>query len=136
MIITQLSIKVVDEPGQLGRVSDLLGDEGINIRALTAAVHGDDSRFHIVVDDPTKARGVLEDRGFEVAEHPVVAVEAPDHPGGLNAILRPLKREGVNITFLYPVIGRFEGNAILIVGADRIDDAVAALQKNYIRILE
>ena len=56
MIITQLSIKVVDEPGQLGRVSDLLGDEGINIRALTAAVHGDDSRFHIVVDDPAKAR--------------------------------------------------------------------------------
>lgn len=136
MILTQLSVKLVDQPGELSHVSDVLGDEGVNIRALSAAVHGDDSQFHMVVDDPAKGRAVLEAKGFAVAEHRVVAVETPDHPGGLNALLRPLKLAGVNVTFLYPAIGRHGMNAILILGADRIEEAVAALQKAYIRILD
>lgn len=135
MIITQLSIKIKNQPGELSRVSDILGDEGVNVRALTAAVAHDDAYIHMVADDPAKAEAVLKAKGFTPTRQDVIAVETPDHPGGLNAILRPLKAEGVNVVYLYPVIGKIRGNAVLIIGADPIAKAVSALEKHYITIL-
>jgi len=137
MIIKQLSVKLKNEPGELSAISDVLGDAGINIRALNAAVHGKDAQVHMVVDEHEKARDTLSSRGYELSEYEVLAVETPDHPGGLNAVLRPLKEEGINIEFLYPLIGRMvSGNAVLIIGPDRVDDAVRTLQGHYINILE
>ena len=135
MIITQLSIRMKNQPGELSRLSDILGDEGINIRAINAAVNRDDAFIHLVADDPGKAETVLKGKGYEPTRHEVIAVETPDHPGGLNAILRPLKQEGINVVFLYPVIGKIRGNAVLIIGADPISKAVTALEKHYITIL-
>ena len=136
MIITQLSVKMVNQPGELSKLSDLLGDEGINLRALTASVHGEDAQIHLIPDDPEKALEVLRSKEYEVAERKVLAVETPDHPGGLNAILRPLKEADINVEFLYPVIGRHHKNAVMIVGAEPVDQAIQALHKYYIKILD
>ena len=136
MIITQLSVKLLNRPGELSKLSDILGDEGINIKALTAAVHGADAHIHMVPDDSAKALEVLKGRGYEVAESRVLAVEAPDHPGGLNAILRPLKDAKINVEFLYPVIGKYKKNAVLIVGGEPIEEAIKVLQKHYIKIMD
>jgi hypothetical protein len=136
MSVTQISVKLQNRPGELSRISDILGDEGINIKALTASVHGDNAQIHMVPDDPQKAEEVLKSRGFDVHTHQVIAVETPDHPGGLNAVLRPLKDAGINIEFLYPVIGKSHKNAVLIVGGEPIEEAVKALSRHYIKILD
>lgn len=136
MIITQLSIKLINESGEMSKVSDILGDEGINIRAITASVHGRDAQVHLILDDYDKALEVLRGREYELIENKVIAVETPDHPGGLNAILRPLRDAGVNVEFLYPLIGKLRGNAVMIVGGDPIEGAIKALKKNYITILD
>jgi hypothetical protein len=137
MKMTQISVKMPDRPGELSRISDILGNEGVNIRALAASVHGDDSRIHMLVDDSAKARDALSARGFEVEEHTVLAVETPDHPGGLSAILRPLRQASINVTHLYPLIGGMvDNNAVLILGVDRTDEAIEVLRRDYIRILE
>jgi hypothetical protein len=36
-----------------------------------------------VVDDPVKAVNILKANGFSTKETDVLAVETPDHPGGL-----------------------------------------------------
>lgn len=136
MIITQLSIKLINESGEMSKVSDILGEEGINIRAITASVHGRDAQVHLILDDSDKALEVLRGREYELIENKVIAVETPDHPGGLNAILRPLRDAGVNVEFLYPLIGKLRGNAVMIVGGDPIEGAIKALKKNYITILD
>jgi hypothetical protein len=136
MSLTQLSVQLSDQPGELNKIGDLLGEEGINIRAFSASVHGDDSQFHMVVDATDKAFSVLSAKGFKVTERPVIAVETPDHPGGLKAVLNPLAQSGINVEFLYSVIGRFQQNAVLIIGVKETEKAVAALQKSYIRILD
>lgn len=135
MTITQLSIKMINRPGELSKVSDIMGDQGINIRAITASVHGEDAQIHLVPDDADKSLEVLKSRGYEVVVRQVLAVETPDHPGGLNAILRPLKEAGINVEFLYPFIGKHEQSAIMIVGGEPISEAVQALEKYYITIL-
>jgi len=136
MILEQLTVALSNEPGELSKISDILGDEGINVKAITAAVQGGSACIHMVADDPEKACEILVHRGYEVEKRQVVAVETPDHPGGLNAVLRPLKSDNINVEFLYPAIGKLRKDAVLVVGAYPMEEAIKALRRHYITILE
>ena len=59
MLITQLSISLENVPGALSHVSELLGREGVNIRAISVADTSDISTVRFVVDDPEKAKNIL-----------------------------------------------------------------------------
>ncbi|OPY71120.1 MAG: ACT domain protein [Syntrophorhabdaceae bacterium PtaU1.Bin034] len=135
MVITQISVILDNVPGALSNVSEILGREGVNIRAISVADTSDMSTVRFVVDDPVKALNILKGRGFRTKETDVLAVETPDHPGGMNAVLRPLKDAGINVHYLYPHLGRASGQAIVILGVDRTEDAQKVLQQNWVRTL-
>jgi hypothetical protein len=135
MVITQISVILDNVPGALSNVSEILGREGVNIRAISVADTSDLSTVRFVVDDPVKALNILKSRGFRTKETDVLAVETPDHPGGMNAVLRPLKEAGINVHYLYPHLGRASGQAIVILGVDRTEDAQEVLQRNWVRTL-
>ncbi len=136
MILKQISVELKNQPGEMSRVSDLLGEEGINIRAICAAPEGEKSILRFVVDNPDKMIDLLQGNGYKLMIEPVIAVETPDHAGGLNAVLKPLKEANINVSYLYPFIGRFHDNAVLILGVDKIEPAIEVLRKNYLTILE
>jgi len=135
MVITQISIILDNVPGALSNVSEILGREGVNIRAISVADTSDLSTVRFVVDDPVKALNILKGRGFRTKETDVLAVETPDHPGGMNAVLRPLREAGINVHYLYPHLGRAGGRAIVILGVDRTEDAERVLEQNWVRTL-
>ena len=91
MSIKQISVSLDNVPGALSNVSEILGDEGVNIRAISVADTADISTVRFVVDEPFKAVNILKTNGYAVKETDVLAVETPDHPGGLNAVLKPLR---------------------------------------------
>ena len=134
-MITQISIILDNVPGALSNVSEILGREGVNIRAISVADTSDLSTVRFVVDDPVKALNILKGRGFRTRETDVLAVETPDHPGGMNAVLRPLREAGINVHYLYPHLGRVSGQAIVILGVDRTEDAQKVLEQNWVRTL-
>jgi hypothetical protein len=136
MILEQISIELVNQPGEMSKVSDLLGEERINIRAMCVSPGNGQSIVRMVVDNSEKAGKVLTSRGYKIWTEKVIAVETPDHPGGLNSVLKPLKEAKINVAYLYPFIGRFHTNAVLILGVDKIEEAIQVLRKNYIKILE
>jgi hypothetical protein len=135
MLIKQISIVLDNTPGAMSHVSELLGREGVNIRAISVADTSDISTVRFVVDDPVKALNILQTNKFSTKETDVLAVETPDHPGGLNAVLKPLKEAGVNVHYLYPHLGRIGGQAIVILGTDKIEKAQKVLKQNWIRTL-
>ncbi len=135
MVITQISIILDNVPGALSNVSEILGREGVNIRAISVADTSDLSTVRFVADDPVKALNILKGRGFRTKETDVLAVETPDHPGGMNAVLRPLKEAGINVHYLYPHLGRVGGQAIVILGVDRTEDAQKVLLRNWVQTL-
>ena len=92
MSITQVSIAVDNAPGSLYRASSILEKEQINIKAIMAATGLSPVQVHMIVDDPDRAVKVLEMNGFTVSTKEVIAVAAPDHPGGLNAYCGPSSR--------------------------------------------
>ena len=135
MVIKQLSVSLDNVPGSLSTVSEILGREGVNIRAISVADTSDISTVRFVVDDPEKAKNILTGNGYNPKETGVLAVETPDHPGGMNAVLKPLKAAGINVHYLYPHLGRIDNNAIVILGVDRTEEAQKVLERNWVKTL-
>jgi hypothetical protein len=135
MFIKQISIVLDNVPGTMSHVSEILGREGVNIRAISVADTSDISTVRFVVDDPVKALNILKANGFSTKETDVLAVETPDHPGGLNAVLKPLKTANINVHYLYPHLGRVGGQAVVILGVDNLEEAQKVLQQNWVKTL-
>jgi len=135
MHISQITLWVDNKPGKLSDISELMGAELLNIRAIHVADHGEKCVVRFVVEDPEKAANALAGLDYRHQVDKVLAVEVPDHPGGLGAVLKPLKEEQVNVDYMYPAIGKHGGNAILIIGTEDIEKASKVLGANYIQLL-
>jgi len=133
MSVTQISISLENVPGKFLEVSEILRAEGINIRAISVADTADISTVRFVTDNMEKTASVLRSHGYALKETDVIAVEVPDHPGGLQAVLKPLKAANINVTYFYPYLGRGEsGQPIVILGADKIEEAIEVLRSNWV----
>jgi hypothetical protein len=135
MPVKQISVSLENVPGKLSEVSEYLGENGINIIALSVADTADISAIRFVANDPEKAVNVLRSHGYSIKTTDVLAVEAPNHPGGLNAILKPLKEVSINVSYLYTCLGAGE-KTVLIVGVDKMDEAIQVLRKNWVHMFD
>ncbi len=135
MSVKQISISLENVPGKFSEVIEYLGENGINVIALSVADTADISAVRFVANDPEKAANVLKSHGYSVKITDVLAVEAPHHPGGLNAVLKPLKEANINIHYLYTSLASAE-NVVLIVGVDNMQEAVRVLKKNWVRMID
>ncbi len=133
MAIIQVSIPVENNPGKLYRISEILEKEQINIKAIMASSVLSPVQVHLIVDDPERAVNLLRSRNITVETKEVLAVATPDHPGGLNAVLRPLIEAKVNIECMYPFINPHGDDAIMILDVDKIAEAKAALKKHWVK---
>ncbi len=135
MSVKQISVSLENMPGKLSEVSEYLGENGINIIALSIADTADISAIRFVANDPEKAGNVLRTHGYSIRMTDVLAVETPNHPGGLNAVLKPLKEVSINVNYLYTCLGTGE-KTILIVGVDKMEEAIAVLKKNWVHMYD
>jgi hypothetical protein len=132
MSVVQISVSLENSPGKFLAISEFLGIEGINIRAISVADTSDISTVRFVTDDPKKTINVLKSHGYSLKETEVLAIEVPDHPGGLQAVLKPLKTADINVLYLYTYLGRAEsGQPIVIIGVNKTSEAMEVLNKNW-----
>jgi len=136
MKVEQISIFIENKSGRLAEITRILGEAGINIRALSLADTSDFGILRLIVNDGAKANAVLKEHGFTVSMTEVVAVEVPDRPGGLSAILQALDLKEINVEYMYAFVERCGGNAVIIFRFDETDKAIAALQSQNFSILE
>ncbi len=135
MPVEQISVRLENVPGKLSDVSDQLGQNGINIIALSVVDAADFSVVRFVANDPGKAANILRSYGYPVEVIDVLAVETPNHPGGLNAILKPLKEASINVSYLYTCIGG-QRPSVVIIGVDKMDKATEVLKKNWVHLYD
>src|SRR5512139_3723547 len=127
MKVEQISIFLENKPGTLAEVTRILGEAGINIRALSLADTKDFGILRLIVNDNQKAKHVLGSKGFTVRRTEVVAVEVPDRPGGLAEILKVLSESNISVEYLYAFVQQTGQNAIIIFRFDETDRAIAVL---------
>ncbi len=137
MYVKQVSVMLENVPGRFLSVSECLGREGINIRAISVAETSDRSTVRFVTDNPEKTVRVLSSNGYSASITDVIAVEIPDHPGALKAVLKPLKEADINVHYFYTFLGRGEsGQPIVIIGVDKTEEAVEALENNWLHLFK
>lgn len=136
MMVEQISIFIENKSGRLAEVSRILGDAGVNIRALSLADTSDFGILRLIVNDREKAMAALKGKGFTVSKTVVVAVEVPDQPGGLASILQVLDSESINVEYMYAFVERCGSNAVIIFRFDETEKAIAVLAAKGINMLE
>ncbi len=133
MTVEQVSVFVENKPGRLSKVTRVLGEAGINIRALSIAELGEFGVIRLIVDKPHEAKAVLRNSGLSVGINPVLAIEMGDEPGSLAKIAEVLGEAEINIDYAYAFLA---GNrAVLIARVSDPDRAQEVLKEAGIKTL-
>ncbi|NPV26567.1 MAG: ACT domain-containing protein [Firmicutes bacterium] len=135
MTVKQISIFLENKAGRLARVTRVLGDHGINIRALSIADTADFGILRLIVNQPEQAYQVLKEAGFTVSETEVIAVEVQDSPGGLATVLEAMGEAGINIEYLYAFVSKPADDALVVFRVENPAAAMVILNEKGIRTL-
>jgi hypothetical protein len=136
MKVEQISIFIENKSGRLAEVTRILGEAGVNIRALSLADTSDFGILRLIVDQADVAGTALRQHSFTVNKTEVVAVEVPDRPKGLYSILEVLDRGKINVEYMYAFVERCGENAVIIFRFDDTEGAIRTLTANGVTVLE
>jgi ACT domain-containing protein len=132
----QISVFLENTSGRLAHVTKVLGDAGINIRALSIADTSDFGILRLIVNDPVKAYRILKEEGFTASETEVIAVRMPDSPGGLATVLDQMSEENINIEYLYAFLGMSGNEALVVFKVEDIEAAKLKFSAKGIKFME
>lgn len=136
MCVKQLSIFLENKCGRLARVTRVIGDHGINIRAFSLADTTDFGILRLIVNQPEDALKILKEEGFTVSLTDVIAIQIPDHPGGLAGVLELMDEAGVNIEYMYAFAEKVSQDAIAIFRVENSRVAIKLLEEKGLRTLK
>ncbi|HYH04228.1 MAG TPA: ACT domain-containing protein [Bacillota bacterium] len=136
MKVKQISVFLENKSGRLATTTKVLGENGINIRALSIADTTDFGILRLIVSDPEKAIRVLKENDFTVSETEIIAVNVSDEPGGLAKVLGLLDQVGVNIEYMYAFVGKSAGDAVVVFRLEDIDRAIELLLKAGVKVMQ
>jgi len=136
MHAVQLCVQMKNQPGPLHQVTGILKLEGVNILAINVCDSGNGAVLRMVVDDPELATNALASRGVTSSQEEVLAVELPDHPGGLHAVLDALGAAGISVRQLYRDQSQSGSHSNLILVVDQPEKARPALKQHWIRLFD
>jgi hypothetical protein len=134
MTIKELVLRIQDRPGELSRIIGHLYENDVKVPAFWVGAENKKGTLRFIASDPEAAVSVLAGLGFEVATIGVIAAQVPDHPGGLNTILRILESQKINILHIYPCLQTRD--SVVILEVDKIEKAVTALTTNWINLYD
>ena len=143
-MVEQIVVRIFDKPGELAKLTNILGNAGINLRALTSGegtttlfneftgkpVDQDgrtldqDSRMllRLIVCNSADAKEELNAKGYAVSTKQTLAVSIPDEPGSLATVLNILAGAGINIKHAYTCIASKRESAYAIIHLEDKDN--------------
>ena len=124
MTIKQISVFLENQPGKLAELAAVLSEQKINLRAISVAEASDFGIVRIIVDDVFNAVTILKSERYICTITDVLAVEVQDEPGMLADMISVLGAEGINIEYMYTILGKKKAVAYMIIRTN--DDAQAA----------
>ena len=128
-VAQHISVFLENKPGKLERITKILADAGINIRAFSVASAGEYGILKVLVDDPAQACTLLTAEKITAACKHVLAVAVDDTPGGLHNLLIALSDNGINIDDSYGFVLEDKATAVILleIAASAAGDAAAIL---------
>jgi len=135
MIIKQLTVFLENKTGRLNEVSQLLGNAGINMSAMSLADTSEFGILRMMVSEPEKALSILKDAEFSARLTDVVCLNSPNEPGALARALDILSGEGVFIEYLY-AYSMDNRSANIVLKPDNIQKCIEVLQSHKLELVK
>ena len=118
------------------RVTSVLTEAHVNIRAISTFYTPEFSIMRLVVDEPEQAKESLTEKGFVTRISDVIGVELKDEKGNLNQMLKILADGQINVNYIYSFVIR-EGKApVMIFHTDDFEKAEQVLRSADVKLIE
>lgn len=135
MSVRQISVFLENKAGRLADVTKVLGENHIDISALSIADTTHFGILRLIVNDPDRAEEVLREKGFTVSSSPVLAIAIDDVPGALSEALEALTTSGIGVDYIYAFVGKTQNKALVIFRVENTEVAAELLRKAGILVL-
>jgi hypothetical protein len=126
----QVSVFAENKPGRIEKITRILAQEGVNIRAITISSANGFGVVKILADQPQKAFELLREHGLPAYLQEVIAVVLEDVPGGLHRVARILAENGINIEDAYGFVIEKGKTAVLVIQVENEPHAQSILERN------
>jgi hypothetical protein len=133
MLLKQLSVFLENKSGRLAEALSTLGNENINIKALTIADTAEFGIVRMIVSDPERGYNILSEKGFSVNIVEVISIATPSESGSFAMALKILSDENISIEYIYAFsVGE---KAAIVMRTEDTDKALAAISRNNMDLL-
>lgn len=135
-MIKQISVFVENQPGSMMRVTSVLTESHVNIRAISTFDTPEFGILRLVVDDPEKAKESLTQKGFVTRVNDVIGAELKDEKGNLNQMLKILADGEINVNYIYSFVIREEKAPVIVFHTDDFQKAEQVLKDAEVKLVE
>ncbi len=125
----ELSVRMADTPGTLGRICRSLADRGVNILGFQSLTTGSESLVRLVVDNPATARTVLDTQNLKYTETDVAQIKLQHRPGELARAASRLGDNNININYAYCGVEPGTHAPVLYFAVNEVGRAVTVLDQ-------
>lgn len=136
MFVDQISVFIANQTGRLADVTQVLADNGIDIRAMSLAETEEYGVLRMILDKPSLAVEKLREAGVAVRVTPVIAAKFGDEPGELANVLKILNDAGVSVTYAYAFVSPLGGGAAAVLRTDDSSRAAALLSEKGVELMK
>jgi hypothetical protein len=130
-----LSVFVVNEPGKLEKITRVLADQGLSIRAISMASTGEFGVVRVLVNDPDKGLAALKEARFTVTKRRIVVALIPDKPGAMHELLVTLSSAQLNVEDCYGFVIEEGKKAAIVLEVEKFPEAETALAATAIHLI-
>ena len=127
MVLTQISVKLVDRPGELVKFTKMLHDNNISILSITVSQVPGLCLF--ILDKTEEALNLLKQKDYDISSKDVIGVLLPHNPSSseeIEKVAEILAENSVNIDFLYSSF--IKKTNVLIIHVSDVEKASEALK--------
>ena len=130
-----LSVFVVNEPGKLEKITRVLSEAGLNIRALSMASTGEFGVVRVLVNDPDRGLSALKEARFTVTKRRILVAAIEDSPGAMHALLVTLEAARVNVEDCYGFVIEEGKRAAIVFEVEKFPEAESVLAGTGIHLV-
>ncbi len=136
MFVSQISVFVENKPGQLGKITKILREEKIDIRAFSVADTVEFGILRLIVDDPQRGADLLRNAGFTAQLSDVLVAVMKDRIGAFDEIVGYLCEENIDVQYVYSFIGEIAATGRVAMRTDNMQKAYEVLKEKGIELSE
>lgn len=125
----EFSVRMEDQPGNLGKLCRALADRGVNILAFQSIPFEGKSLVRFTGDNATTTKSVLDGQKLAYTETEVAQAKFANRPGELARAASQLGEAKINIDYAYCGIDSDSNAPVLIFGVADAGRAAKILDK-------